>query len=73
MATRLVCSEVYLFVCGQLGVVLADRDCVVFVLANRDLKQHDAVMERRRSVTNFYSDRISGQCSMNLFEETFCY
>ena len=34
MVTRFVCSEVCWFICGQLGVALADHFSVVFVLAN---------------------------------------
>ena len=45
MVTRLVCSEVCWFICGQLGV-LADNHSVLFVLANRELKQQDAVKRR---------------------------
>ena len=34
MVTWLVCAEVCWFICGRLGVVLADHHSVVFVLAN---------------------------------------
>ena len=50
---RLVCSEVYWFICGQLGVFLADHHSVVFVFANRDLKQEEVVKRTRRSTEGF--------------------
>ena len=34
VVTRLVCSEVCWFICGQLGVILAGRHSLVLVLAD---------------------------------------